>query len=138
MNDTIWKNIDDSGNYQVSNTGLVRRATNGHTTKAGKILKPWMNDDGYYKIRIMKLGKKNMFLHRLVAEAFIENPNQKPFINHINGIKTDNRVENLEWITTDDNNKHNETLIIQRFIARLETNKSYFPKDLMEMLQNKC
>lgn len=86
----------------------------------------------------MKLGKKNMFLHRLVAEAFIENPNQKPFINHINGIKTDNRVENLEWITTDDNNKHNETLIIQRFIARLETNKSYFPKDLMEMLQNKC
>ncbi len=78
-----------------------------------------------------------MFLHRLVADAFIPNTYNKPFINHINGIKTDNRVENLEWTTTDENNKHNETLTVQRFIARLDYEKLYSPKDLLNLLLDK-
>lgn len=58
---------------------------------------------GYNTIHI---GKKNVPIHRLVATAFIPNPEHKQTVNHINGIKTDNRVENLEWCTVKENNQH--------------------------------
>lgn len=71
-------------------------------------LKPAIAQNGYLRIEIRGLDRKKIKLrvHRLVAEAFIPNPQNKPFVNHINGDKTDNRVSNLEWVTNSENMKH--------------------------------
>ena len=96
-----WKNVQGYEKYQVSNQGRVRSIT-----KKGKIkiLKPQLNKSGYYRVWLSKEGKTQRFLvHRLVALAFIENPEGHPQINHIDFKRTNNRVENLEWITHKDN-----------------------------------
>ena|SRR3990167_174616 len=93
----IWKNIrGPKRKYQVSNLGNVRN-------DKGKLLKFSYYSNGYLKIR-----NKNFDIraHQAVACAFISNPLNKAQINHINGIKTDNRVENLEWCTASENQKH--------------------------------
>lgn len=68
--------------------------------------------DGYYRLCVNKEGSRRTTIkvHRWVAEAFIPNPENKPQVNHINGVKTDNRVENLEWCTASDNIKHSFSL----------------------------
>ena len=109
----IWKDIENyEGFYQVSNLGRVRSlerdiySLNGklayHTKE--KILVPVFNNRGYACVHLCKNGKmKNMLVHRLVALAFIPNPENKSQINHKNEVKTDNFVENLEWC----DNKYN-------------------------------
>lgn len=72
--------------------------------RRGKVLKPRKDKDGYLVVDLYKDGKrKNYFVHRLVAQAFIPNPDNLPCINHISEIKTDNRVENLEWCSHKEN-----------------------------------
>jgi len=113
----IWKDIlEYEGMYQVSNLGRVKsldrmvnhyKSKNGTCIKRGKILNIYKCRDGYYNIELSKLCKgKNKMIHRLVAETFIDNKKQYPCVNHIDGNKLNNRVDNLEWCTHSENSIH--------------------------------
>ena len=97
----IWKDITGyEGLYQVSNTGKVK-SLNYRRTGKEKIMKAYPNGKGYLKVFLCKNGKqKNCRINRLVALAFIPNPDNLPEVNHIDKDKTNNKVENLEWCTT--------------------------------------
>jgi hypothetical protein len=110
----IWKSIKGfEGLYEVSNQGRVKvlqrtargRLNNIQTFKE-RILSPINQSNGYLKVNLVKDGiQKTCLIHRIVASAFIEGDNSLT-VNHINGIKTDNRVENLEWLSLSENHKH--------------------------------
>ena len=106
-----WENIKGyEGFYQVSNMGRVksleRKNSQGRTVKE-RILKPAVKNAGYVEVNLYAGGKpKTLKVHRLVCEAFNDNRDEKPEVNHINEIKTDNRACNLEWCTRRDNINH--------------------------------
>ena len=114
----VWKAVTGYKNYyEVSNLGNVRSVTRtmerihwgtiSKYTKLGVPLNPYMHTKGYQKVDLTKDGEKNkLYVHRLVALAFIENAKNKPQVNHKNGIKTDNNVDNLEWVTNTENRQH--------------------------------
>jgi hypothetical protein len=99
---TDWKNISGfEGLYKVSTLGDIYSIRNGITLKCPT------SEGGYPLVCLCVENKpKTLLVHRIVAETFIPNPLNLPQVNHINGVKTDNRVKNLEWVTCLENVKH--------------------------------
>lgn len=134
--------IKDFPGYYVTDTGCVysRYVTAGHNINGRiKKLKPNQNEDGYYKVKLRKEGKTyNKFIHRLVAETFVPNPENKPEINHKNGIKTDNRAENLEFCTRSENVKHSYRVLGRKgaFLNKKGA-KSPFSKIVLQIKDDK-
>lgn len=123
-----WKKIDwiDNlrGTYEVSNFGRIRRTSfiwHDHRTNTYKTyykvreIKPFDNGHGYLYVALVldvdgKRKRKNFYVHRIVAKAFLSNPDDKPEINHKNFIRTDNKVTNLEWCSNVENMAHSKTM----------------------------
>lgn len=100
----IWKQVENFENYEVSNFGRVRK---NYKNRKVKYLKPMQTAKGYLVVELWKKSKrKRVKVHRLVAQAFIPNPDDLPQVNHKDMNKKNNNIENLEWITNRDNCIH--------------------------------
>lgn len=119
----MYKKIKDYDNYQICDDGtVVNIITN-------KILKGSISESGYKYYRLSKNNNKKMFFaHRLVAEAFLPNPNNLPVVNHKDGNKLNNQIDNLEWVTYSENVEHaHQTSLISSYRKR-----EYYTKDLQD------
>ena len=111
-----WREIKECVGYFVSNTGLIKRKFKGGTEH---ILKPKKDKGGYLYVNLGMNGKyKSKKVHRLVAQAFIPNPNNLPQVNHKDECKTNNCVDNLEWCDSKYHNYYSGT-----FLKAIETRK---------------
>ncbi len=112
----IWKDIKGyEGKYQVSNLGKIKSMIYSKPT----ILKAIVDNHGYLRVTLYKNGKKKAgIIHRLVAQAFMPNPNSFPVINHKNGIKSNNSVANLEWCSQSHNVRESYRLGLQTIKSR--------------------
>jgi hypothetical protein len=137
----VWKTIEGFENYEISNYGRlkVNLKFRKYRDYQSKILNPCKDKNGYFITALSKNGKHYpKKIHRLVAQSFLTNECNHPVVNHINGIKTDNIVENLEWCTVKHNNIHAIKLGLsgqapgeKHHMSKLKEN------EVLEILQNK-
>lgn len=126
----IWENVNGfEERYKISNMGRVKSLMDSNNNKREKILKQYLDKNGYLRLILSKNGKlKNFSVHRLVAEAFIQNSKNYCQVNHINEDKTDNRLDNLEFCDAKYNTNYGSC--IQRRVASRDW------KELAEKLTN--
>lgn len=98
----VWKDIPGTnGEYKISNYGKVK------TSKTGRILSPAIDMCGYERVCLFKMDRRRRYkVHRLVAITFIPNPDNKEQVNHKDGNKRNNNIDNLEWVTNEENMHH--------------------------------
>lgn len=113
------KGFETIEGYKITDKGNVI----SYKRKKIKQLNPYPNTKGYPLVDLSQ-NRRSVKVHRLVAIAFIPNPKNKPQVNHINGIKTDNRVENLEWVTNSENQLHAIKIGLKRSLSK-EDNYQY-------------
>lgn len=125
----IWKDINGyEGYYQISNKGNVRSLDrfDGVHDRQETILKPNLKQNGYLQVGLRKHStRKWIGVHRLVAIHFIENPDNKPQVNHIDGNKQNNNVENLEWVTAKENQNHATRIGLRKNMPKGEKHSNY-------------
>jgi hypothetical protein len=103
----IWRDIDNYDNYQVSNFGNVRNS------KKNNLMTGSSNNEGYYVVSLSKDGiAKKHRIHRLVASAFLDNPDDKELVDHIDGNKANNHFGNLRWASSTENNRNRNISIV--------------------------
>lgn len=121
-----WRTVEEFPSYEVSDRGRVK------SNITGKILSP-KTDRGYNRVVLYKDGRtSDVSVHRLVGDAFLENPHGKKEINHINGNKLDNSVENLEWVSRSENMKH-------AFASHLKEPSGGLPRKGLRVIEtNEC
>jgi len=99
LNGEEWRSITGYENYEISNKGRVKNVSKGTVMKGN------LSDEGYARVELTDgETRKTLFVHQLVAKAFIPNPDNMPYPDHINNIRNDNRVENLRWSNEKTNN----------------------------------
>jgi hypothetical protein len=130
MKEEIWKSLADyDGIYEVSSHGRIRSLPRKHGKRNKSILKP-VDNTRYYQYHLSKNSESKFLLaHRLVASAFIPNPENKPQVNHINGNGKDNRVENLEWATPSENGLHSYSLGLSKIVRGEKVNGAKLKED---------
>ncbi len=131
-----WKPIKDFEHYLVSNMGSIKRLpinSPGTNTRKEHLFKKFDTScKGYKRVTMGRFGKtKRAFVHRIVAEYFIPNPHNHPIINHKNGVRTDNRVNNLEWCNYSHNSKHGYD-----FNGRINPLRKLTTKQVSEIREN--
>ena len=118
------------GRYMMTEGGGV------YSLLTNKILKTSLDKDGYKRLSLRGVcGKRKTFtLHRLIAKIFIPNPENKPCVNHIDGVKSNNRVDNLEWCTVSENTKHSYDMGLQpKPYGESNNNNKLREKDVLEI-----
>lgn len=129
----IWKDVKGyEGLYQISNYGRLKSFK---TDSKGKILKLTDKNGAYFTIILQGKGvqKRTTRIHRLVAEAFLPNPENLPQVNHIDGNKQNNNVNNLEWCTASYNVKHSLNLHPEQVKKMVYYNQHIKPKPIVQM-----
>jgi hypothetical protein len=145
----MWKSISGfEGHYEINELGQIRSLTRIVTHKngrqfliKGKLLTMGLSKKGYVRVNLSLQATPNFFfVHQLVAQSFILNPECKPQVNHKNCIKTDNRIDNLEWVTNEENYNHakeNGRMKKDKELSYTILHKALVPEILMLLKTNK-
>ena len=131
-----WKDIKgQEGRYLISNIGRVKTFVQACKSNKDGILKNGIDTGGYFIIKLYREGKGTTTkIHRLVAETFIENPNNLPQVNHKDGNKQNNNVENLEWCTALENAKHSwDTGLSKKYFGEQTSQAKFTEKQILEI-----
>lgn len=124
-----WLQVETFPNYMVSATGHIKTVDYNHTGTE-RMIKSFVNSYGYLSCNLMQNGiRKRKLIHRLVAEAFIPNPMNLPTVNHKDGNKLNNHVDNLEWMSIEDNTRDAHTQGLVRYVNGESHYKAIIPTE---------